>query len=104
LWLSVAANDTDRAALDSQERKDAKSQNTNGNPIRLQSKILAVRADPVNQGSIYVAQSNGIVSRVILAVSIEVYSYESVIFLTSSDGRDICPLQRPRGASDECLS
>ncbi|OQD70259.1 hypothetical protein PENDEC_c025G06814 [Penicillium decumbens] len=55
------------AALDSQERKDAKSQNTNGNPIRLQSKILAVRADPVNQGSIYVAQSNGIVSRVILA-------------------------------------
>lgn len=66
----MAANYSDSAALDSQERKDAKSQNTNGNPIRLQSKILAVRADPVNHGSIYVAQSNGIVRRVVLTVSI----------------------------------
>ncbi|KAJ5127159.1 hypothetical protein N7448_007938 [Penicillium atrosanguineum] len=55
------------ASLDLQERKDAKSQNTDGSPIRLQSKILAVRADPVNHGSIYVAQSNGLVRRVVLA-------------------------------------
>ncbi|KAJ5332504.1 hypothetical protein MYU51_019087 [Penicillium brevicompactum] len=55
------------ASLDDQERKDAKSQNTNGNPIRLQGKILAVRADPLNDGAIYVAQSNGSVRRIILA-------------------------------------
>ncbi|OQD90054.1 hypothetical protein PENANT_c002G08461 [Penicillium antarcticum] len=47
------------ASLDEQERKDAKSQNDYGNPIRLQGKILAVHSDPLNNGSIYVAQSNG---------------------------------------------
>lgn len=57
------------ASLDEQERKDAKSQNTNGNPIRLQGKILAAHPDPWNTGSIYVAQSNGTVRRIILAVS-----------------------------------
>ncbi|CAI7590391.1 unnamed protein product [Penicillium discolor] len=55
------------ASLDEQERKDAKSQNTNGNPIRLQGKILAAHPDPWNTGSIYVAQSNGTVRRIILA-------------------------------------
>lgn len=60
----------DSAALDEQQRKDAKSQNANGDPIQLQSKILAVRADPLSQGSIYVAQSTGIVRRVVVAVSI----------------------------------
>ncbi|KAJ5682279.1 hypothetical protein N7462_005444 [Penicillium macrosclerotiorum] len=55
------------AALDEQQRKDAKSQNDQGNPIRLQSKILAVRADPSNHGSIYLAQSSGVVRRVVLA-------------------------------------
>jgi hypothetical protein len=57
------------ASLEDQERKDAKSQNTNGNPIRLQGKILAVQLDPLNNGSVYVAQSNGNVRRIILAVS-----------------------------------
>lgn len=56
------------AALDEQDRKDAKSQNTNGNPIRLQSKLLAILADPLNQGTVYVAQSSGLVRRVVLAV------------------------------------
>ncbi|CAG8142843.1 unnamed protein product [Penicillium olsonii] len=55
------------ASLDDQERKDAKSQNTNGNPIRLQGKILAVHVDPLNNGAIYVAQSNGSVRRILLA-------------------------------------
>lgn len=60
------------ASLDEQERKDAKSQNTNGDPIRLQGKILAAHPDPWNTGSIYVAQSNGTVRRIILAVSASV--------------------------------
>ncbi|GLI73848.1 hypothetical protein PoHVEF18_002078 [Penicillium ochrochloron] len=55
------------AALDDQERKEAKSKNDNGNPIKTQSKILAVLPDPWNQGSVYVAQSSGVVRRVILA-------------------------------------
>ncbi|KAJ5975934.1 hypothetical protein N7481_009641 [Penicillium waksmanii] len=54
------------AALDEQQRKDTKSENENGNPIKLQSKILAVRADPSHPGSIYVAQSSGTVRRIIL--------------------------------------
>lgn len=62
------------ASLDEQERKDAKSQNTNGNPIRVQGKILAAHPDPWNTGSIYVAQSNGTVRRIILAVSAPVIS------------------------------
>ena len=62
------ADQVSRAALDEQTRKDVKSQNTNGNPIRLQSKILAVQADPLNPGSVFVAQSTGVVRRVILEV------------------------------------
>lgn len=54
------------ASLVEQKRKDAKSQNGNGNPIRLQSKILAVKADPLNAGSVYVAQSGGTVRRIVL--------------------------------------
>ncbi|KAJ5091707.1 hypothetical protein NUU61_006577 [Penicillium alfredii] len=53
-------------ALDEQHRKDAKAQNSNGNPIKLPSKILAARADPWNPGSIYIAQSSGTVRRIVL--------------------------------------
>lgn len=56
------------ASLDDQQRKDAKSQNSNGNPIRLQSKILAIHPDPKNSNSIYVATSSGVVRRVVLEV------------------------------------
>lgn len=56
-----------------QKRKDAKSQNGNGNPIRLQSKILAIKADPLNAGSVYVAQSGGTVRRIVLEVCVPVY-------------------------------
>ncbi|CEN62655.1 Putative WD repeat protein [Aspergillus calidoustus] len=52
------------SSLDEQRRKDAKSKNTNGSPIRLQSKILAVQADPLKDGFVYVAQSSGTVRRV----------------------------------------
>ncbi|GIJ83797.1 hypothetical protein Asppvi_002627 [Aspergillus pseudoviridinutans] len=54
------------AALEEQKRKDAKSRNTNGSPIKLQSKILAIAADPVNPGAVFVAQSTGIVRKIIL--------------------------------------
>ncbi|THC96336.1 hypothetical protein EYZ11_004195 [Aspergillus tanneri] len=53
------------AALDEQKRKDAKSRNTNGSPIKLQSKILAIQADPVDAGAVFVAQSGGTVRRII---------------------------------------
>lgn len=59
-----------RAALDEQKRKDAKASNTNGAPIKLQSKILAVHADPVNTDAVFVAQSGGTVRRVILEVGV----------------------------------
>ncbi|KAL4809396.1 WD40-repeat-containing domain protein [Aspergillus unguis] len=52
------------SALDEQKRKDIKSENTNGSPIRLQSKILAVQADPFDNGSVYVAQSGGTVRKI----------------------------------------
>ncbi|RDW76649.1 WD40 repeat domain-containing protein [Aspergillus mulundensis] len=54
-------------ALDEQKRKDAKSSNTNGSPIRLQSKILAVQPDPFDLGAVYVAQSGGTVRKIVLA-------------------------------------
>ena len=57
------------AALDEQQRKDSKAKNTNGNPIQIGSKILAVHLDPCNQGSVYIAQSSGVVRRVKLEVS-----------------------------------
>ncbi|MCJ1363959.1 hypothetical protein MMC16_003068 [Acarospora aff. strigata] len=40
-------------------RKAKKSKNTHGSPIRLQSKILAIIADPADEGRIYVAESAG---------------------------------------------
>lgn len=61
-------NSLSSASLDDQQRKDAKSQNSNGNPIRLQSKILAIHPDPKNSNSIYVATSSGVVRRVVLEV------------------------------------
>lgn len=56
------------AALEEQKRKDAKSRNTHGSPIKLQSKILAIAADPVNQGAVFVALSTGTVRKIILEV------------------------------------
>ncbi|KAL4964501.1 WD40 repeat domain-containing protein [Aspergillus stella-maris] len=52
------------SALDEQNRKDLKSKNTDGSPIRLQSKVLAVRADPFDNNVVYVAQSGGTVRKI----------------------------------------
>lgn len=49
-------------------RKKKKSKNENGNPIRLQSKILAVIADPTDNGAVYIAQSDGRAGRIVLGV------------------------------------
>lgn len=49
-------------------RRAAKSGNTFGNPIKLQSKILAVVADPASSACVYVAESAGCVRRVNLEV------------------------------------
>ncbi|KAL1969331.1 hypothetical protein VTN77DRAFT_9523 [Rasamsonia byssochlamydoides] len=54
------------ASLEESNRKAAKSRNTNGNPIKLPSKILAIVADPLNDGSVYVAESAGTVRKVVL--------------------------------------
>ena len=49
-------------------RRAAKSGNTFGDPIKLQSKILAVVADPASPASVYVAESAGCIRRVNLEV------------------------------------
>ncbi|KAL2057836.1 hypothetical protein ABVK25_001453 [Lepraria finkii] len=49
-------------------RKASKSKNNFGSPIRLQSKILAVLADPTHDAAVYVAESAGTVRRVVLEV------------------------------------
>ncbi|GAB7340775.1 hypothetical protein MBLNU457_7147t1 [Dothideomycetes sp. NU457] len=50
-------------SIASAQRKAAKSQNKNGSPIDLKSKILAVRADPDNANIVYVAQATGLLRR-----------------------------------------
>jgi len=52
--------------LDEINRKSRKSYNTSGNPIKLPSKILAVAAEPTNNGAVYVAESAGTIKRVAL--------------------------------------
>ncbi|OJJ49858.1 hypothetical protein ASPZODRAFT_109673 [Penicilliopsis zonata CBS 506.65] len=54
------------ASLEEQKRKDAKAGNTHGRPVNLQSKILALRADPGGARAVFVAQSGGTVRRVLL--------------------------------------
>ncbi|KAL1955783.1 hypothetical protein VTO42DRAFT_8103 [Malbranchea cinnamomea] len=54
------------ASLEESDRKLQKSKNKHGNPIKLSSKILAVAADPRNNGCIYVAESAGVVRKVAL--------------------------------------
>ncbi|KAF2660136.1 WD domain-containing protein [Lophiostoma macrostomum CBS 122681] len=52
------------AALEDAARKASKSQNTKGNPLKLTSKILAVAADPQDEGQLYVAEAAGTVRRI----------------------------------------
>ncbi|KZF20639.1 WD40 repeat-like protein [Xylona heveae TC161] len=47
-------------ALEKSQRKTIKSSNTNGDPIKLTSKVLAVVPDPADAGRAYVAESAGV--------------------------------------------
>lgn len=62
---------TPSTSLEESNRKAEKSSNTNGAPIKLLSKILAVAADPLSKESVYVAESAGTVRRVVLEVGEE---------------------------------
>lgn len=56
------------ASESARARKAAKSGNTNGNPIVLQSKILNAIADPFSAECVYIAESAGCVRRVNIEV------------------------------------
>ncbi|GME27830.1 WD repeat containing protein [Neofusicoccum parvum] len=47
------------SALSESARKAEKSKNTAGDPIKLSSKLLAVAADPLDDGAVYVAEAAG---------------------------------------------
>ena len=48
-------------------RKQIKSQNRHGQPIKLNSKILAAHIDPYDHRAIYIAEASGTIKRVILS-------------------------------------
>lgn len=50
------------------ERKQAKSKNTHGKPIKFSSKLLALHPDPDDARAIYVAEAAGNIKRVVLEV------------------------------------
>ncbi|KAF2003101.1 WD domain-containing protein [Amniculicola lignicola CBS 123094] len=54
------------SAIETSARKAAKSKNTKGNPVKLPSKILAVVADPKDEGRVYVAEAAGNVKRIVV--------------------------------------
>lgn len=56
------------SALEETARKAAKSNNTHGSPIKLQSKILAICADPQDANQVYVAEAAGNVKRINIEV------------------------------------
>lgn len=60
--------------MEENDRKAAKSRNTDGNPIKLQSKILAIAADLLDCGSVYIAESAGTVKQVVLEVGVRLQS------------------------------
>ena len=64
--------DPHSASIEDNDRKIAKSKNENGNPIRLQSKILAVVADPFSTNSVYIAESAGLIRKVGLEVGMQI--------------------------------
>ncbi|EGD91671.1 hypothetical protein H112_00777 [Trichophyton rubrum D6] len=54
------------AQLENAERKREKSENSNGGPIKLQSKILAIAADPTRSDAVFLAESAGTARQLIL--------------------------------------
>ena len=55
-----------RHSLAETSRKAIKSKNNSGSPVRLQSKILAIIADPLDDQAVYVAESAGTARRILL--------------------------------------
>ncbi|QIX01496.1 hypothetical protein AMS68_007013 [Peltaster fructicola] len=54
-------------SIASSERKQAKSRNKYGRPIKLSSKILASHVDPYDHRAVYVAEAAGVIRRVVLS-------------------------------------
>ncbi|KAF2128908.1 WD domain-containing protein [Dothidotthia symphoricarpi CBS 119687] len=52
------------SALNETARKATKAKNTKGNPFKLPSKILAITADPRDDGHVYIAEAAGNVKRI----------------------------------------
>lgn len=63
------------SALETSKRKEAKAANKFGRPVALPSKILALHADPRDEGAVFVAEAAGSVKRVVLHVG------ENVMYL-----------------------
>ena len=71
-----------RNSLAETQRKLLKSKNAYGDPIRLTSKTLAVIADQVGEyDTIYIAESAGIVRRIVLDVGGPLRSRDSPSFI-----------------------
>lgn len=54
--------------MENAERKREKSKNSNGGPIKLQSKILAITADPTRGDAVFLAESSGAARQLMLEV------------------------------------
>ena len=61
-------------SLAQRARREAKAENSNGNPIRLPSKVLALIVDPTSAKRIYVSESGGNARRIDLDVRLEDFS------------------------------
>jgi len=75
-------------------RKAIKSKNTHGDPIRLQSKLLAVVGDPTNDGRVYVAESAGTVRRVVLKVGENPPLFEQSVYPPKAPVDSECEIDR----------
>ncbi|KAL1306527.1 hypothetical protein AAFC00_005218 [Neodothiora populina] len=62
-------------SLATSARKSAKSENKNGNPISLPSKILAIEYDATDAGAVYVAEAAGTARRVVLETGEKLAAY-----------------------------
>jgi hypothetical protein len=73
-----------RDSIAERDRKKLKSTNKKGDPIKLDSKILAVVADPNNEGIVFVAEAAGRVTRIDLNVSVQLSSCLQATFLCTT--------------------
>ncbi|PGH12200.1 hypothetical protein AJ80_06820 [Polytolypa hystricis UAMH7299] len=63
------------SSLEEVRRKAEKAGNNNGNPIKLQSKLLAITADPSSKSCVYVAESAGVLRKLVLETGETVATY-----------------------------